>query len=130
MTKFVGKKKANKEEPEEKVEKPTEEATTEQINIEQEKEDDFKTTQQKARADFFKEMYTAEEKTEQVADVENKEVQENNVESEEKETKNEDEDKINVSLIGTPEITTEEEMKKTSIGEEPTEKIADETKET
>merc|ERR1711976_811509 len=98
MTKFVGKKKANKEEPEEKVEKATEENTTEQINIEQEKEDDFKTTQQKAGADFFKEMYTAEEKTEQVADVENKEVQENNVESEEKET--EEEDKINVSLIG------------------------------
>ena len=35
MTKFVGKKKANKEEPEKKVEKATEEATTEQINIEQ-----------------------------------------------------------------------------------------------
>merc|ERR1711988_248146 len=117
MTKFVGKKKANKDEPEEKVEKATEEATTEQINIEQEKEDDFKTSQQKARADFFKEMYTAEEKTEQVADVENKEVYDNNDESEEKETKNEYEDKINVSLIGTPELTTKEE---------PTEKISDE----
>merc|ERR1712147_244273 len=63
MTKFVGKKKGNKEAPEEKVEKATEEATTEQINIEQ----------QKARADFFKEMYTADEKIDVLADVEKEE---------------------------------------------------------
>ena len=87
MTKFVGKKKGNKEAPEEKVEKATEEATAEKINIEQEKEGDFKSTQQKARADFFKEMYTADEKIDVVADVEK---EENNVESEDKETKNEE----------------------------------------
>merc|ERR1711971_742482 len=126
MTKFVGKKKGNKEAPEEKVEKATEEATTEQINIEQEKEGDFKTTQQKARADFFKEMYTADEKIDVVADVEK---EENNVESEDKETKNEEDEKLNVSLIGTPEITPEEELKKTVVEEENLpEKIVEEVK--
>merc|ERR1712227_525141 len=122
MTKFVGKKKGNKEAPEEKVEKATEEATTEQINIEQEREDDFKTTQQKARADFFKEMYTADEKIDVVADVEK---EENNVESEGKETKNEEDEKLNVSLIGTPELTPEEELKKPADIEE---KIVEEEK--
>merc|ERR1712172_181302 len=121
MTKFVGKKKGNKEAPEEKVEK----ASTEQINIEQEKEDDFKTTQQKARADFFKEMYTADEKINVVADVEK---EENNVESEaeDKETKNEEDEKLNVSLIGTPELTPEEELKKHADIEE--ENIVEEEK--
>ena len=126
MTKFVGKKKGNKEAPEEKVEKATEEATTEQINIEQEKEGDFKTTQQKARADFFKEMYTADEKIDVVADVEK---EENNVESEDKETKNEEDEKLNVSLIGTPELTHEEELKNTPVEEENLpEKIVEEEK--
>merc|ERR1712172_90320 len=126
MTKFVGKKKGNKEVPEEKVEKATEEASTEQINIEQEKEDDFKTTQQKARADFFKEMYTADEKIDVVADVEK---EENNVESEDKETKNEEDEKLNVSLIGTPELTHEEELKNTPVEEENLpEKIVEEEK--
>merc|ERR1711937_486491 len=123
MTKFVGKKKGNKEVPEEKVEKATEEATTEQITIEQEKEDDFKTTQQKARADFFKEMYTADKKIDVVADVEK---EENNVESEDKETKNEEDEKLNVSLIGTPELSPEEELKKTADIEK--EKIVEEEK--
>ena len=126
MTKFVGKKKGNKEAPEEKVEKATEEATAEQINIEQEKEGDFKSTQQKARADFFKEMYTADEKIDVVADVEK---EENNVESEDKETKNEEDEKLNVSLIGTPELTHEEELKKTPVEEENLpEKIVEEEK--
>merc|ERR1711923_443438 len=58
MRKFVGKKKVKSEKKEEPVEKQddspsTSEATEEKV----EDENNFKTAQQKARAEFFKEMY-------------------------------------------------------------------------
>merc|ERR1712045_441982 len=143
MTKLVSKKKKT---PEEKVEQETE-AGSEPLNNEQ--EGDFKTAQQKARAEFFKEMYTPEDdnteaaavveddKTEAAAVVEEtvdkekpslaeeKEVKDN---EEEMEVKDEEEEKINVSLIGTPVEVTPEQVKKTVEEETQAEKTDDETK--
>merc|ERR1712045_872202 len=132
MTKLVSKKKKT---PEEKVEQETE-AGSEPLNNEQ--EGDFKTAQQKARAEFFKEMYTPEDDNIEAAAVvvetvdkekpslaEEKEVKEN---EEEMEVKDEEEEKINVSLIGTPVEVTPEQVKKTVEEETQAEKTDDETK--
>merc|ERR1712242_65495 len=94
MRKLVGKRKSKDEE---KVEKPVEENSAEKTATEEEnKEEDFKTAQQKARADFFKDMVPEKDGVEEKEDdtVEDK-VEEERV-------------SINVSLIGTP-VAEEEE---------------------
>merc|ERR1711992_162892 len=66
MRKLVGKRK-NKDE--EKVEKPVEENLAEKTTTEEEKkEEDFKTAQQKARADFFKDMVPEKDGVEEKED--------------------------------------------------------------
>merc|ERR1712073_164428 len=66
MRKLVGKRK-NKDE--EKVEKPVEENSDEKTATEEEKkEEDFKTAQQKARADFFKDMVPEKDGVEEKED--------------------------------------------------------------
>merc|ERR1712073_224168 len=94
MRKLVGKRK-NKDE--EKVEKPVEENSAEKTATEEEKkEEDFKTAQQKARADFFKDMVPEKD------GVEEKEDNTEDIKEENEKVS------INVSLIGTP-VAEEEE---------------------
>ena len=108
MRKLVGKKKVREEvaEKEEfaRVEEKTE-AVEEKVG---EQEENFKAAQQKARAEFFKEMYT---------DKEEKGKEEEITASTETEAKEEDEEDeaVNVSLIGTP---VEESQQEVSPGEE------------
>merc|ERR1711874_168922 len=92
MRKLVGKKKVKEEETEKK-----ESAAGEQTEstVEAAEKEDFKTAQQKARAEFFKEMYTDEEKEEK---------EETTTTEEEKK-----EEAVNVSLIGTPCADEKEE---------------------
>merc|ERR1712073_74079 len=66
MRKLVGKRKSKDEE---KVEKPVEENSAEKTAKEEEKrEEDFKTAQQKARADFFKDMVPEKDGVEEKED--------------------------------------------------------------
>merc|ERR1711936_779315 len=105
MRKLVGKKKVKEEEAEKKESDKVEENTKNGETKEGEQEENFKTAQQKARADFFKEMYTDNE--EEMGDK--------------KEEKKEDEEEaVNVSLIGTP---VEESQQETSPGEESVEAV-------
>merc|ERR1712115_428530 len=97
MRKMVGRKKvkeSKKEEPDEAENQDTN--TTEQK--EEEQEDDFKTVQQKARADFFKDMIPENSNSTDKDDTEKE------AEKEEKITENNDaaEETVNVSLIGSP----------------------------
>merc|ERR1712102_101021 len=103
MRKFVGKKKVKSEKKEEPIEKQdvapsTSEATEEKV----EDENNFKTAQQKARAEFFKEMYEEgkDGKTKTTEDTEdNSETTEEENTSEKHDTTNE----VSVSLIGSPQ---------------------------
>merc|ERR1712218_746914 len=94
---------------EEKVEKPVEENSAEKTATEEEKEEeDFKTAQQKARADFFKDMVPEKDGVEEKEDnTEEDKVEEERV-------------SINVSLIGTP-VAEEEEKDNEKSEEETTE---------
>merc|ERR1712198_78131 len=106
MRKMVGRKKvkeSKKEEPEEAENQDTN--ATEQKEVE--KEDDFKTVQQKARADFFKDMIPENSNS-----TDNKDDTEK-AEMEEKITENDAaEETVNVSLIGSP-VPEESEKTKT-----------------
>merc|ERR1712130_802323 len=105
MRKMVGRKKvkeSKKEEPDEAENLDTN--TAEQK--EEEKEDDFKTVQQKARADFFKDMIPENSNSTDKDDTEK-------AEKEEKLTENDAaEETVNVSLIGSP-VPEESEKTKT-----------------
>merc|ERR1711953_1059669 len=110
MRKLVGKKKVKEEETEKK-----ESAAGEQTwgTVEAAEKEDFKTAQQKARAEFFKEMYTDEEKEEKeettTAEEEKKEEKEEVLTTTEVETTDQEEEAVNVSLIGTPCADEKEE---------------------
>merc|ERR1711913_258871 len=110
MRKLVGKKKVKEEETEKK-----ESAAGEQTEstVEAAEKEDFKTAQQKARAEFFKEMYTDEEKEEKeettTTEEEKKEDKEEVPTTTEVETTDQEEEAVNVSLIGTPCADEKEE---------------------
>merc|ERR1712198_11253 len=118
MRKMVGRKKvkeSKKEEPEEAENQDTN--ATEQKEVE--KEDDFKTVQQKARADFFKDMIPENSNSTDKDDTEK-------AEKEEKLTENDAaEETVNVSLIGSPvpeeseKTKTDEVTEKEEITEQP-----------
>merc|ERR1711910_5874 len=102
-----------------KVEENTENGETKKG----EQEENFKTAQQKARADFFKEMYTDNE--EEMGDRKEEKKEEEKKEEEiaktsETEAKEDEEEAVNVSLIGTP---VEESQQETSPGEESVEAV-------
>merc|ERR1712066_136109 len=97
MRKLVGKKKV-KEEEAEKKESKAEEEKSESVETKDEEKGDFKTVQQQARAEFFKEMYTDKEEGEVTTTT-----------TAETEAKEEEEDPVNVSLIGTPVAESEQE---------------------
>merc|ERR1712045_790709 len=98
---------------EEKVEKPVEENSAEKTTTEEEKkEEDFKTAQQKARADFFKDMVPEKDGVEE-KDYNTEEVNEEQTVEDKLE---EERVSMNVSLIGTP--VAEEEEKENEKSEE------------
>merc|ERR1712038_922650 len=103
MRKLVGKKKVKEEEAEKKESDKVEENTENGETKEGEQEENFKTAQQKARADFFKEMYTDNE--EEMGDKKEEKKEEEKKEEEiaktlETEAKEDEEEAVNVSLIG------------------------------
>merc|ERR1711988_644296 len=123
MRKLVGKKKAKEEEAEKKESDKVEETTENGKTKEGEQEENFKTAQQKARADFFKEMYTDNE--EEMGDKKEEKKEEEKKEEEiaktiEREAKEDEEEAVNVSLIGTP---VEESQQETSPREESVEAV-------
>merc|ERR1712029_871351 len=120
MRKMVGRKKVKESKKEEADEAENQDTnTTEQK--EEEKEDDFKTVQQKARADFFKDMIPENSKSTDKDDPEKE------AEKEGKITENDDaaEETVNVSLIGSPvpeepeKTSTDEVTEKEEITEQP-----------
>merc|ERR1712079_854270 len=123
MRKLVGKKKVKEEEAEKKESDKVEENTENGETKEGEQEENFKTAQQKARADFFKEMYTDNE--EEMGDKKEEKKEEEKKEEEiaktlETDAKEDEEEAVNVSLIGTP---VEESQQETSPGEESVEAV-------
>ena len=115
MRKLVGKKKVMEEEAE-KEEFVTVEEKTETVEEKVgEQEENFKAAQQKARADFFKEMYTYNEEKGKEEDV---------TASTETKAKEEDEEDeaVNVSLIGTPVEESQEEVSPGEESKEPAER--------
>merc|ERR1712173_521482 len=97
MRKMVGRKKVKESKKEEPDEAENQNANTNEQK-EEEKEDDFKTVQQKARADFFKDMIPENSNSTDKDDTEKE------AEKEKKITENDDaaEETVNVSLIGSP----------------------------
>merc|ERR1711874_650264 len=118
MRKLVGKKKVKEEEAEKKESDKVEENTENGETKEGEQEENFKTAQQKARADFFKEMYTDNE--EEMGDKKEEKKEEEIAKTSETEAKEDEEEAVNVSLIGTP---VEESQQETSPGEESVEAV-------
>merc|ERR1712156_1349658 len=110
MRKLVGKKKEKEEEAEKKESEKVEENTENGETKEGEQEENFKTAQQKARADFLEEMG---DKNEEKKEEEKKE--EDIAKTSETEAKEDEEEAVNVSLIGTP---VEESQQETSPREE------------
>merc|ERR1712029_731647 len=110
MRKMVGRKKVKESKKEETDEAENQDTNTNEQK-EEEKEDDFKTVQQKARADFFKDMIPENSNS-----TDNKDDTEKAEKEEEKITENDDaaEETLNVSLIGSP---VPEEPEKTSTDE-------------
>merc|ERR1712154_188903 len=108
MRKLVGKKKVKEEEAEKKESTTVKEKSETAGEKEGDQEENFKTAQQKARAEFFKEMYTEKEEKEEEVTA-----------STETEAK-EEEEAVNVSLIGTP---VEESQQETSPREESVEAV-------
>jgi len=108
MRKMVGRKKVKESKKEETEEAENQDTNTNE-QIEEDKED-FKTVQQKARADFFKDMIPENSNSTDKDDTEKE------AEKEEKITENNDaaEETVNVSLIGSP---VPEESEKTSTDE-------------
>merc|ERR1712064_274132 len=95
MRKMVGRKKVKESKKEEPDETENQETNVVEQKDEEEKEEDFKTIQQKARADFFKDMIP--EKSTDQDEPEKVEKEEKN----EKVTENDTaEETVNVSLIG------------------------------
>merc|ERR1712223_889577 len=115
MRKLVGKKKVKEEEAEKKESDKVEENTENGETKEGEQEENFKAAQQKARADFFKEMYTDNEEKGKEEDV---------TASAETKAKEEDEEDeaVNVSLIGTPVEESQEEVSPGEESKEPAER--------
>merc|ERR1711953_1555205 len=113
MRKLVGKKKVKEEETEKK-----ESAAGEQTEstVEAAEKEDFKTAQQKARAEFFKEMYTDEEKEEKEETTTAEEEKEEVLTTTEVETTDQEEEAVNVSLIGTPCADEKEEDVGVGVG--------------
>jgi len=109
MRKLVGKKKVKEEEAEKKESTTVKEKSETAGEKEGDQEENFKTAQQKARAEFFKEMYTEKEEKEEEVTA-----------STETEAK-EEEEAVNVSLIGTPVEESQEEVSPREESKEPAE---------